>query len=421
MKKRVVKVIGVFGVSLSIFGLVGCSRPSIEPPKTYKAQVVKNDLSEDSHKYILKHLLNKQKVPWYITRKDNCFKLDTKVKDFSETFYNHYKNCFRVKLNYIEREDLSSCKSIMVTRDFHVYKNKIECIYDDTQKTKNYVTFLNILQNNLTKEYNKIILKYKNSLPEYNERLKKVKEIKKNLKIKFVDKTGLIPEKIKKVIIKKYKIHTNTLDRLGMIFFKKEDFFRAYIGGLYSITNTYQNGRYLFEFNLKKSVISCNLDTCTDSLTLYPHKLKYDFVPRKFIVKDKNLKVVAINKETDGCGEGKSHLESLHFTNQTTKFLKITTVSIYYNNKVNNILLRQPISLSPMSTFTLKRDSQLEYIEKMIGSNFFYKSSQGIIGYKYLPVASKDMKVKYGLSIAYSLNNTEEKSLYKVEEMKYAK
>lgn len=266
-----------------------------------------------------------------------------------------------------------------------------------------------LIESLLKFRYNSILEKYN----DFVTMLKKEEDIAlekvKNAKINILNPKNIYTTNEMNLIKKNLKKEFKSADSLKYNYIKQ----RLYNQNIQYLKNKINN-----EVGL---VINVNAEkgryTIQDDRLLIPYKslgttidfdptgkIYFNFIPQKFQLEDKNLKVELFqNRYLD---------TKVILTNKTTNFITIKNLIGYYNHNVYGLkeskanLRNQEIELPPETTTHLSGF-------KIPSFKTFSFPTMGDINVK---ITQKNQKVPYGLSIKYSFDNSKNFTLYKVSE-----
>lgn len=341
---------------------------------TYNIRILHNDFKYHNTERYYKHskyskLVNNSLV-------FNIWQYDTPFP------YNVY---YIYEFKYNENKDSLS----MIDKSYSQYKGRKErrdayFIPEPDRLTE----YMNIFQTRLTKLYTSDLEKYTPFQKEYKQKKSEFDKKYKQIHITTEDTTKIVPNKIINKL-SKYQLWPN-----------EETAINSYIKGndisfkIGSRVLKDKEDRYKVDYEKYKSMEEYNKFPM--NLVYRINKVYYNYLPKSFIAKDKNINVEVVNNVEFADGNS---MNSLKITNNTKEFIEINTIAAYYYQDVfDNILNIKSIRLAPMSYKIIKKG-----VIKDFPSN------------KLINVTDKNQKINYGFSIGYKMiNQNMMKNLYKV-------
>ncbi|RLA82916.1 MAG: hypothetical protein DRG78_05895 [Epsilonproteobacteria bacterium] len=249
--------------------------------------------------------------------------------------------------------------------------------------------YLDTFQMKLTNSYESSLAKYEVYKKEYKQKKSEFDKKYKQIHITTEDTTKIVSSKIIKKL-SKYQLWPN-----------EETAINSYIKGndislkIGSRVLKDKEGRYKVDYEKYKYMEEYN--KFPTNLVYKINKVYYNYLPKSFIAKDKNINVEIVNNVEFADGNS---MNSLKITNNTKEFIEINTIAAYYDQDVfDNILNIKSIRLAPMSYKIIKKGVIKDFPSK-----------------KLINVTDKNQKINYGFSIGYKMiNQNIMKNLYKVD------
>ena len=387
----------IFQVIVSIFFILYLSACSGISPKPYNVELTKMSslLTTDEKQVLLTHNIKKLhsafKYHMYKTHyqhskysKFNNNSLHFKRWDYDTAFpYNIY---YIYEFKYDENKN----RLFMIDKSYTKFKgkNKNSDAYF-VSEPKGLTKYIDDFQVKLTKSYESSLAKYEIYKKEYSK-IKPEFDIKyKQISITTEDTTKIVPSKVIKNL-SKYQLWPN--EKTLMNTYKSGDDISFKIG---SRVLKDKEGRYKVDYEKYKYME--DYKEFPANLTYKINRVHYNYLPKSFISKDKNINIEVLNNAQYADGNS---VNSFKITNNTKQFIEINTIAAYYNEDVvDNIMNVEGIKLSPMSYKIIKTGVIKDFPSK-----------------KLIRVTDKHQKINYGFSIGYKMNNQNiVKNLYKVD------
>ena len=372
-------------ISFFIFILSGCGNP----PQPYSQKIKTNYTNVSSRE---KQRLLNNIIDYYIPQNSSFYTKNDGCIYFNDAWYhfqyiNKFKNCFIIKGNKIVREDESKCS------DNYGRKFTNFCDYIGGRSDE-YSKFIDKIQKTLYSHYINQLKSYsifKQACIKYDkQRNKKLKQIK----VSIIDNTGLLPQNIiKNIHTEIYAPSVNYLKTyLNLLTLKnkkikfpvcvqiKNDGFHYIIDGRYEI--------YFKGDNICKPYTKFPID-----YKIFIKSVYFNFIPNKFIVKNKDLTIV-INNITN----------KLTVYNHSNQFIEINSIVLYYGNIVSSKIFQ-----FDQNAMHLKlRIPPESYVSKYIN----FPEARQI----FVKLTNKDQIHKYGISLSYKkIDENILKTLFKVK------
>ena len=258
---------------------------------------------------------------------------------------------------------------------FLIYKDKCEHLKKQTQSKITAKIQKTINQINKSKQKLYPNIKDPNNILTKNEinNISYTKEIKNRIKLyhnyfnKYLQNDCII-NYVNYIDFNKYRLNINNIYKDIYIKLRLNE----------------KEKRFKFKYNINPYICS---KECKNPI-IEIKKIYFNYLPNKFIIKDKNL---LINIQTKNIHQNKKSIygysNKIKISNNTTHFIIINAIAGYYNNKVIENLLNENIIIPPKSYKLIENNWDL--------INFPNK--------KYILVKNRNQKVNYGFSIAYKI------------------
>ncbi len=362
------------------------------PPKPYSVKLIKNSSVVDSKE---KQVLLTQNIKTLHNDFKNNSDYGRKPRYqnnnilYDELDRSRGNSQFDKFYNYEFKYDENKNRLYMVDKSYSKYRNssKRHSAYKGAGGGLN--NYLDDFQVKLTKSYESSLAKYEIHKKEYNKIKPEFDKKYQKIHTTTEDTTNIVPNKILKKL-SKYQLWPN--EETAINSYIKGDDLSFKIG---SRVLKDKEGRYKVDYKKYKYMEEYNKFPM--NLVYKINKVYYNYLPKSFITKDKNIDVEVMNNVEFADGNS---MNSLKITNNTKEFIEINTIAAYYNQDVfDNILNLENIKLAPMSYKTIKKGVLKDFPSK-----------------KLIKITDKNQKINYGFSIGYKMiNQNIMKNLYKVD------
>ncbi len=419
--KKIIYLSIVFSI---VVGFTGCSTA-----KPYAAHINKKyaDVENDLKQSLLGVVIDKRSSGLYQSR-NSCVYLKQNVRwngstSASDINYN-YEVCYKVKDNIIHSYDHSSQNGYNYYSGGKKYAQTGRPSYYATKASTQYVKYLislekGILLNDLETELNH----YKIFKQEFENHQNQSKLKYKNLSTSFEDTTGILTKDVMNELTKhKRFISTRYTDSLRLYKGinrdpKKRELLNKYLvnaanyRGVKANSNSSSQDKSLMPLNNFRYTDRVLVDAAGRYKVKYAQNefqenyldfpknvifkitsVKFNFLPTKYIAKDKNIEVEIVNTPF-----GRHSIKTFKVSNRTKEFIELDTIAGYYGKDVYDGLSAEKIKIAPMST-------------KVIPILDFPSN-------KILDLKSKNQINQYGFSVSYRLlSQNITKNLFKVDD-----
>ncbi|MGA1940860.1 hypothetical protein [Arcobacter sp. YIC-310] len=391
----------------------GCGNPP--EPFNYKIKNQHKNISNYEKQQLVNIIIDRNSRLKYKSSNGCVILINNWYKEgWSFKYRENMKNCFSVTNNILKRIDYSSCSNDH-GRSFK------KCNYI-SNKLEDYSNFINNLQNNvIEKELQKEISNYQKFIKLYDKANISRKEKIKIIKTSLVDNTKVLPKSVFNQLNKFHVVENSVPNKINLYInyispnngknninriarnilgdsisenfnkFFKDD---SSISDKFKITSsTITNTVNRYKVTYKHRVFKDDYNKFPTNLTYEIDKVYFNYLPKKFRAKDRNIEVEVINNFKDDYNS----IKHIKIYNKTKEFIEIDTISGYYGEDVTDNIIdmkdMKRINISPMSYKIFKTD----------------------YSYELLLVNDKNQKVPYGFSIGYKMiNQNIIKNLYKV-------
>ena len=354
---------------ISILFIVGCGNP----PQPYSKNIENNypDISLKEKQEILNFLVTLNTIPPFYTKNDGCIYFNDAWYSFK--YINKFRNCFIIKSNKIIRVDKSRCSNDY-GRHFGPY-----CDYIGGRSDK-YSSFINKIQQHLYLDFIKQLKSYsifkRTCIRMIKEREKKFKQIK----IHILDTTKLLPSNIinnikAEVYLPEISCLKEYLNTLTLRTLNKN---KERIPICLRIDNPYYVDRYLVYLN--KDRVCKFYQNFPNLYKIFIKSVKFNFLPNKFIAKNKDIEVIIDNDE-----------KQLTIYNDSDQFIEVNSIVLYYGNIVSSRI------------FPFNRDST--HLKLKVPPKSFISKKIDFPRIKFIKLKTKEQMHQYGVSISYKKFN----------------